>query len=162
MQRPPFQQRVPIVKHVVPGIHHGKYGIVLGERIGLSGILLLAFAMQIALVGVLALSNAPAMIALLLFRMVPNSLSQPFILARTQPLLDDETRATYISLRSFCGRLVFAASLYVASFAATDADQMTYPELQLVLGWYLAIGAVALVILAILARRIRLETPEIP
>ena len=131
----------------------------LRRSIGLTAILLLAFGMQIVLVGVLALTNSLIAIALLFFRMVPNSLSQPFILARTQPLLDDDSRATYLSLRSFCARLLFAGSLYLAALSTTATDTLPYAELQTVLGWYVAVGALALAGLALLSRRIALE-PE--
>ena len=131
----------------------------LRHGIGLTAILLLAFAMQIALVAVLALTNSIYAIALLFFRMVPNAFSQPFILARTQPLLVDDSRATYLSLRSFCARLLFAASLYVASLSTPASRQMAYGDLQQVLGWYVAAGAAALIALAFWARRIRIEQP---
>ncbi len=131
------------------------------QAMGLGAILLLAFAMQIALVAVLAVTNSFIAIALLVFRMVPNSLSQPFISARTQPLLGDETRATYISLRSFCGRLAFAGSLYIASQFTTTSDQMAYSHLQLILGWSVGIGIAVFLVLLILLRRISLDVrPE--
>ncbi|MEO3415355.1 MFS transporter [Roseovarius sp. CAU 1744] len=132
----------------------------LRRAIGLPAILLLAFAMQITLVGVLALTNSLAAIALLFFRMVPDSLSQPFILARTQPLLDDDSRATYLSLRSFCARLLFAGSLYLASLSTPASGTLPYADLQAVLGWYVAVGGIALAVLAALARRIALEAPS--
>ena len=132
----------------------------LRHRIGLSAILILAFAMQIALVAVLAITNSLVAIALLFFRMVPNSLSQPFILARTQPLLADDSRATYLSLRSFCARLLFAGSLYVASQSTSATDQMAYAELQQVLGWYVAIGVFTLIVLAFWARGIPIEARQ--
>lgn len=132
----------------------------LRQRIGLAGILLLAFGMQIALIGVLALTNSLAAIALLFLRMVPNSLSQPFILARTQPLLGDGSRATYLSLRSFCARLLFAGSLYVASLSTSAADTLAYTELQVILGWYVGAGILALTALALLARWITIEPPR--
>lgn len=132
----------------------------LRRRIGLTAILLLAFAMQVALVGVLALTNSIYAIALLFFRMVPNAFSQPFILARTQPMLRDDTRATYLSLRSFCSRLLFAASLYGASLFAPAGAQMAYGDLQQVLGWYVAAGALALLLLALWARRTGIEPPD--
>ncbi|WP_299848112.1 MFS transporter [uncultured Roseovarius sp.] len=132
----------------------------LRHAIGLRAILTLAFAMQVALVAVLAITNSLYAIALLFFRMVPNSLSQPFILARTQPLLADESRATYLSLRSFCARLLFAGSLYLASLSTSHAGQMAYAELQRVLGWYVAIGIIALIALLFWARRIAIEPSE--
>ena len=130
----------------------------LRNAIGLPAILMLAFALQIMLVSLLALSNSLLAIALLFLRMVPNSLSQPFILARIQPLLADESRATYLSLRSFCARLLFAGSLYLASLTSSATDQLAYSELQHILGWYVVAGVLALIVLFVWSKVIALET----
>ena len=122
------------------------------ERLGLAGILLIAFGLQVSLIAGLAFSGSVFAISLLLLRMVPDAFSRPFILARIQPMLADNVRATYLSLQSLTGRLAFAASLYLASVSASDVDEMTYPELQTVLSAYALVGAAALVALAILSR----------
>ncbi|HKK96651.1 MAG TPA: MFS transporter, partial [Marivita sp.] len=70
-------------------------------RLGLSAILMLAFAIQIMICALLSLSQTPIAIAILFLRMVPDSLSRPFILAAIQPLLQDGMRATYLSVQSF-------------------------------------------------------------
>ncbi len=126
------------------------------NRIGLVSTLLLAFALQILIVAVLALTNSVIAIVFLFLRMIPDSLSRPFILARIQPELRDETRATYLSLQSFCGRLFFAATLYMAAGQASDTSAMAYNEIQTVLGWYVGFGVVALTGLGIWARRVAL------
>ncbi|MGI9356808.1 MAG: hypothetical protein ACR2PF_16820 [Rhizobiaceae bacterium] len=108
--------------------------------------------------GVLALTNSVIAIAFLFFRMVPNSLSQPFILARIQPELGDERRATYLSLRNLFGRLVFAGTLLLASVSTTDKSQMPYTEIQQILSWYAVGGLVCLAGLALTAMRVKIET----
>ena len=92
-------------------------------------------------------------IALLLLRMVPDSFSRPFILARIQPLLGDEVRATYLSLQSLAAKLLFAVTLYVASGSASDVGEMANSEIQTILQVYAGVGVVALGLLAIAARR---------
>lgn len=129
----------------------------LRRRLGLAAILLLAFAMQLLVPLALALTGSAVAIAFLLLRMVPNALSGPFIIARIQPLLPDESRATYLSLRSFAGRLLFAASLYVASAHTTDAGAMPYEDIRRILGWYVAAGVIAWLTLAWTARRTEIE-----
>lgn len=116
----------------------------LRTRIGLAGILLLAFGLQVVLVAGLALTGSALAIALLLIRMVPDSLSRPFILARIQPLLPDDVRATFLSLRSLAGRLLFALSLYLASINANQVGEMQLPEIRSVLTVYAAIGVATL------------------
>ena len=89
--------------------------------------------------------------------MVPNSLSQPFILARTQPLLDDDSRATYLSIKSLVARLAFAASLSALSIKASASASMSYAEIQTILGYYLIGGVVILICLAVTSRALRLR-----
>ena len=127
------------------------FALKLRKKLGLTAILLTAFSIQIALVIVLTLTNEMLAIAVLLLRMVPNSLSKPFISAHIQPLLDDMSRATYVSLQSFCGRLVFAGTLFFASKFTSTESQMSYSEIQAVLGWYSICGLLALVLLAVSA-----------
>lgn len=125
----------------------------LRRRIGLPGILLLAFGMQVALTTALAISNSLFVIALLLFRMVPDTLSQPFIRARIQPLLPDGIRATYLSVQSLAGRLLFAGTLSLAAAQTADQAVMSYADMHVILAIYAVLGLVMLVALATTARR---------
>lgn len=120
----------------------------LRRRIGLAAIVLVAFGMQIALAGILALTNSTIAIVFLFLRMVPDALSRPFIVARIQPELSDDTRATYMSLQSLLGRILFAGSLWLASSFAADADTMAYAEIQIILAAYVAVGVAAWLALA--------------
>lgn len=129
----------------------------LRSYLGLPAILLLAFAMQIALCGVLALSDSLIVIAFLFLRMVPDSLSRPFLLARVQSLLTNGGRATYLSLQSFCGRLAFAGTLYLVSRTMAGTEEMDHAGIQTVLGWSVLVGVVVLAGLVLAARRVRVE-----
>ena len=62
--------------------------------------------------GVLAIENSIYLSAILLLRMVPDAFSRPYILAAVQPLLANDNRATYLSMQSFLGRVIFAVTLY--------------------------------------------------
>lgn len=124
----------------------------LRRRIGFAGILLLAFAMQIALVAGLAATGSALAIALLLFRMVPDSFSAPFVRARIQPLLKDDVRATFLSVKSLAGRLLFAASLWVASSGASSVGTMDHGEIRVILFAYVLVGLVAFTALLLTAR----------
>ena len=135
------------------------FALRLRRGIGLPAMLLLAFGVQIGVIAVLFVSGSVLAIAVLFLRMVPDSLSTPFILARIQPLLSDDSRATYLSLQSFAGRLLFAATLWFASLGASDVGAMSFAELRVVLGWYLLAGVVWIVVLALAARRVAVEPP---
>ena len=118
----------------------------LRRGFGLSNLLLFAFGLQVALIGLLAITNSVAAIALLLLRMVPDALSRPFVLARIQPLLDSGNRATYLSMQSLAGRLVLAASLLWAASASSESASMVHSEIEVVLGSFAAAGVIALAV----------------
>jgi MFS family permease len=125
----------------------------LRRGLGLPGILLLALAMQVGLTAALALSNSLFVIALLLLRMVPDSLSTAFMLARIQPLLPDTIRATYLSLQSLAGRVVFSAALSLAALYAPADAAIAYADMQVILIAFTALGVVLLGLLAATVRR---------
>lgn len=131
------------------------FALQLRGALGLAGILLLAFGMQIALIAVLTLTQSWLAIAVLFLRIVPDALSRPFIIGRIQPLLEDTARATYLSFQSLCGKLLFAGSLLLASTSAQDVGAMPYEDIRLILGWYVAAGLVAWITLAARARDLR-------
>jgi MFS family permease len=128
----------------------------LRARLGLAALLLLAYAMQVGLIWALTQSVQALAIALLFLRMVPDSLSGPFIRARVQTLLSDDSRATYVSIQSLVGRLAFAGTLYLAAIAAPDAGQLAFADLHRIMGAYAMGGALYLALLGFAATRIRI------
>jgi MFS family permease len=125
----------------------------LRKALSLPGILLFAFGMQVALTVALAVSNSLVVVALLLLRMVPDSLSSAFMLARIQPLLPDGVRATYLSVQSLAGRIVFSAMLSLAALYAPANAALAYADMQVILTGFTALGFLLLVALATTARR---------
>ena len=150
-----LQAETPLVSGLVTALMMGVSVVTslvapqIRQRLGLPAILLLAYGIQVAICLGLILSNAVVGIAFLFLRMVPNSLSRPFILATIQPHLQDQSRATYLSLQSFLGRLLFAASLYAVAGSASDTGAMSYPEIQRILTWYVGAGVICLATLAL-------------
>lgn len=125
----------------------------LRRRIGLGLLLLLAFAIQVGLAAVLSLSGSLLAISFLLLRMVPDSLSTPFMVAHVQPLLGDDSRATFLSMKSLFGRLAFAISLAIAAASTTAVGEMSRGELQTVLSAYALGGTICLITLGLTLRR---------
>ncbi|WP_245190748.1 MFS transporter [Jannaschia formosa] len=126
----------------------------LRRAIGLTAMLLAAFALQVALPGALALAAGPLAVLLLLVRMVPDALARPYLLARVQPLLPEAARATLLSVESLLARLLFAGSLWVAAASTTGIGLMPEADLRAVLGAYAVAGLVALLMLVLAARRV--------
>lgn len=158
-----FAANAPIVSGAVTtlmmliSVGASLFAMGLRKRIGLPAILLLAFLLQILLVGVLATTASAIAIVFLALRMVPDSLSRPFVAARIHPLLTDGTRATYLSIQSLCGRIFFAASLYLASGAASRNGAMVHDEIRGILAWYLGVGVLAFLGLLIWSVRLPIE-----
>ena len=154
-----FAPQAPLVSGVVTAMMMGLsvtvslFAVGLRDRIGLSGILLGAFGLQIAISGVMALTDSALVLAVLMLRMIPDALSRPFILGRIQPLLADDSRATWLSLKSFVGRLGFASALAIGAVSTTDVGQMPYADIQSILTVASLIGLSALACLALSARR---------
>ena len=96
-------------------------------------------------------------IAVLFLRIVPDALSHPFKMGRIQPLLRDEVRATYVSLQGLGGKLLFSMSLLMAAGAASDVATLPYADIRMILGWYVAAGALIWAVLALTARRAGVE-----
>jgi len=109
--------------------------------------------MGLSLVASLFALRLRAVIAALFLRIVPDALLHPFKMGRIQPLLHDTVRATYVSFQSLCGKLLFAASLLIASTSASDVAMMPYGDIRTILGWYVAAGLAAWLGLAFTARR---------
>lgn len=135
--------------------------VKMRNLLGLPLLLLGAFGLQIAISGVMALTDSAIVLAFLLLRMVPDALSRPFILGRIQPLLSDDSRATWLSLKSFVGRLVFASALAMGAISTTDAGTMPYADIRMILSVAVAIGVAALIALALSARKITLEIKKV-
>ncbi len=131
----------------------------LRRLLGLPRLLMLAFALQIGLIGALAASTSIWVISVLMLRMVPNSLAYPFILARIQPLLEDSTRATYLSLKSLGARIFFAATLLIAATSAQEAGLLPATDLKRILSWYTGGGLLCLTMLSVWARWVQIS-PE--
>ncbi|MEM8728792.1 MAG: MFS transporter [Pseudomonadota bacterium] len=123
-------------------------------RMGVTSLLLAAFGLQIWLIAMLGLANSVLVIGVLFLRMVPSSLSGPLLIARTQPLLQDDTRATYLSIQSLCGRLLLAGALWMAAFGTSNTEALSYPELQRILWAFAAVGLVMILGLAMTARKL--------
>ena len=132
----------------------------LRRTLGLPLLLLCAFGLQIGLIGALAASTSTLVIGVLLLRMVPDSLANPFIIARIQPLLEDSTRATYLSLKSLGGKVLFAGTLMLAATTASDAGLLPADDLQRILGWYTIGGLACIAALAITARWVQIAPPQ--
>lgn len=129
----------------------------LRRAVGLTAMVLGAFALQLALPGALAIATGPLAVLLLLGRMIPDALARPFLIARIQPLLPSGGRATFLSLQSLLGRIFFAATLWVAAASTTQVGQMPEGDVRAIFAAYAIGGSVILLTLAVLSRRLPID-----
>ncbi len=133
------------------------FAVRLRIALGLPKLLIGSLGLQIAISGIMALTDSTVVVAILMLRMVPDALTRPFILARIQPLLTDANRATWLSVQSFMGRLLFAFALTIGAISTTDVGEMPYADIQAILSVATGLGVAAILTLTIAARKIALE-----
>lgn len=131
----------------------GTLVLSLRKRIGTIGNLLLAMMMQVGLILALALLIHPAAIFLLIFRMVPDALSRPFVLEIIHPRIESGYRATYLSFQNLIGRLTLSGSLFLAAWFASGSQTANEEILRTILPYYGAVGLILIVLLAMTVKR---------
>ena len=103
----------------------------LEGRIGVGGLLLFTAFSQIAVIAVMGTILHPWVAALILFRSVPRALMTAPLNAAIAPRVHQAQRATYLSIQSLAGRLVFSAMLFLLSLAAGAGAAPDWPALSL-------------------------------
>ncbi|MHC4820748.1 MAG: MFS transporter [Planctomycetota bacterium] len=126
--------------------------ITVRDRFGTGGVLLLAGAIQLAIIGLMAFVVHPVIAIVIVFRTIPRGLMSAPLNAAVAPRIPAGERATYLSLQSLGSRLTFALFLAVTARAAAvqSTDGADGVDLALVAG--AVIGVVGLATLALTAR----------
>ena len=128
----------------------------LHQRLGIRALLYIAFAMQLVIVGGLAFLLAQWVLVLVILRNFPWGLVYAPVNAHIAPRVGSHLRATYLSIQSLMGRLVFAGLLLALS--ATVGDRaLSWSSLSLVLREAFAFAAVGIAAAVALAPRKRLD-----
>lgn len=135
---------------MVVSVLAGRIAPNVNRKLGNAGSFLIAQGIQIGLIVVMAFVLHPGIIPLLLLRMVPGALSQPYVLALTQPRLEGAYRASYLSVQSLTGRLGFSCALFFAAFGASDTGSLTSADLATILPYFAAVGIAIWLFLALM------------
>jgi len=114
--------------------------IRIAARLGLPQLLLLANAVQLAIIAGLAIGLHPLLLLLVLGRNFAMAMSTPPMLAVIAPRMAPAQRATWLSLQSLAGRLGFSLVLFALSGAVTS--QLQWQALRDVLLACATLGAV--------------------
>jgi MFS family permease len=86
--------------------------IALRERFGLIPTLLFGTALQGTIIAAMALFVHPVIVLLILLRSCPRAIMTAPRNAAINPRIDEDHRATYLSLESLAGRLAFSGTLW--------------------------------------------------
>ena len=132
----------------------------LRDRLGARTTLLLAMALQTALIGLMAALVHPLIAVLLLARNLAPEVSTVLLNTEITPRIPRGQRATYLSLQGLVGRLLFSGLLLSLSAAAGGSD----PKNPAVIGTMLAVclGFAATGLVALLATRRALAPAKKP
>lgn len=120
----------------------------LSRRVGLMPTLIGSVALQVVIIAAMAFVVHPVVVALLVARSVPGGIQRAPMRASIAPRVDPSHRATLLSLHSLSGRLAFSGVLVALSASGVQ-------ELPKLLGWSFSVGAVLLILLALLAAALR-------
>lgn len=102
---------ITLITMVVAGQIAGR-SIAIRNRIGLAPTLLLGTALQTLIIGAMALVVHPVIVLLILLRSCPRAIMTAPRNAAVNPLIQENHRATYLSLESLVGRLAFSITLW--------------------------------------------------
>lgn len=89
----------------------------------------------------------PLIVALLLLRSMPRAVMSPIVNATVHPLIPSGIRATFLSLQSFAGRLLFGGLLLATSWYTAGIETLTRERLSAMLLVYSFVVAAVLSIL---------------
>jgi len=118
------------------------YVVPLRNRFGTKAMFVAALLLQTAIIAAMAWIIHPAIVMLLVLRMVPGTLTRPFVLEAIQPRLASGYRATYLSMQSLLARIAFSGSLFVAAYAVTGTRSLDREALLAILPGFALLGAV--------------------
>ncbi len=131
------------------GAWAGAKSIQMRDRVGVRRALLGAMGVQALLIGIMGLTLHPIVAALVLLRSLQPALAGVILNAEITPRVPRAQRATYHSLQSLLGRLLFSGTLLALSLFAGAGDANDPGSVQSMLRICALLGALCLVALAL-------------
>ncbi len=131
------------------GAWGGARSIRIRDRLGVHGALLGALGVQALLIGLMSLTLHPLIAALVLLRSLQPALADVILRAEITPRIPRPQRATYLSLQSLLGRLLFSGTLLVLSGLAGVSGATDPSGVQAMLRLCAILGILCLVALIV-------------
>jgi MFS family permease len=123
--------------------------IVLRDRLGLRGVLLLSLSLQVAIITACGAVLHPIVIIALLARSAPSGLQHAPMAAAVVPQVPKSIRATYLSLQTLAGRLVYTLMLLGLALVVGTREPVSWPGISTMALTAAGVGAVVILLLVI-------------
>lgn len=130
------------------------YSMQWQRQLGLSPMLIAAAALELIIIAAMAIMLHPLIALMVILRSGPMAVIAAPVNAAIAPLIENEQRATFLSLQSLAGRLGFAIVLAGFSLLVADSQVTDWSSLALLLRLSVAAGLIGLLLLAVASRRL--------
>ena len=120
---------------------------IIAEKIGTTNVFLLAIVLELLIAIAMGLLLHPVIFLLILFRRMPAALMQAPYVAEVSPMIQSKHRATFFSLNSLAGRLMYSLVLMALSAMVGSSNATDWVTLSKILLSCSVLGAIGLVAL---------------
>lgn len=129
------------------------YSIRWQNSLGLHRLLLAAAAVELGIIAAMAIMLHPVIALMVILRSGPMAVITAPVNAAIAPLIENQQRATFLSLQSMAGRLGFAIVLSGFSMLVADSQGADWSSLALLLRMSVVAGLVGLLLMAFAAHK---------
>ena len=136
------------------GSYASNYSIPLQRRFGTGTALFLIIIIAVLIIGIMAIFLHMLVLAILMMRSVPMSLSNPIIQSVLHENITDEIRASFLSVLSLISRLTFSLTLLVTALLIGEPDSLDFRQLQLIIIGYIALASIFIPVFWLRRRKI--------
>jgi MFS family permease len=134
--------------------------IDLDDAIGTGPTLLVATALQTAVIAIMGTLLHAVVAAVILLRALPKGIARAPMRAAIIPRIPERQRATYWSIQSLVGRLGFSGLLWGLGHLAGSTSPESWPTLSTLLQIGAGLGGVSLIVLVIGLAAVELDFPH--
>lgn len=124
------------------GSYASIYSMPLQRRFGTGRALFIIIIIALSIIGIMATFLHTLVLAVLILRNVPMSLSNPIIQSVLHENITDEIRASFLSVLSLFSRLTFSLTLLATAMLIGEHDSLEFSQLQLIILGYIALASV--------------------
>jgi len=136
------------------------YSMVWQRRMGLLPLLTCAAAIELIIIAAMAIMLHPIIALLVILRSGPMAVITAPINAAMAPLIENQHRATFLSIQSLAGRLAFASLLFSFSLLVTESQNADWSSLSLLLRVSAIAGIAGLLALHYSAKKLNIRASD--